>query len=181
MKERSTHFVSSKLEVRENRAKGNYGLFACEPVAQGELLICWGGDIVTGEEFEKLNPFEQEHSVQVEENLYQVPNMGKPDAGDYVNHSCNPNLGMTSSITLVAMRDIQPDEEVCIDYAMCDGTPYDEFVCGCGTDLCRGHVTGSDWRLPSLQARYDGFFSPYLQRRITRLKQEKEVNEIVFL
>jgi hypothetical protein len=64
---------------------------------------------------------------------------------------------------------------------MCDSTPYDEFNCGCGTALCRGQVTGNDWQLPELQARYEGFFSPYLQRRIDRLKQEKAVNEIVFL
>jgi hypothetical protein len=181
MKDRSTHFVSPKLEVRENPAKGNYGLFARETITQGELVICWGGDIVTEQQFANLNAFEQEHSVQVEDNLYQVPNMGEPDPGDYVNHSCDPNLGLTSSITLVALRDIQPGEEVCIDYAMCDSTPYDEFTCGCGTAICRGQVTGNDWQLPELQARYDGFFSPYLQRRINRLKQEKEINEIVFL
>jgi hypothetical protein len=181
MNNRSTHFVSPKLEVRVNPAKGNYGLFSCQTISPGELVICWGGDIVTGEQFSALNAFEQEHSVQVEDDLYQVPNMGEPDPGDYVNHSCDPNLGLTSSITLVALRNIQPGEEVCIDYAMCDSTPYDEFICGCGSSLCRGHITGNDWQLPELQTRYDGFFSPYLQRRINRLKQEKEVNEIVFL
>ena len=88
---------------------------------------------------------------------------------------------MSNSITLVALHDIQPNEEVCFDYAMTDSTPYDEFACGCGASICRGMVTGDDWKLPNLQTRYDGFFSPYLQRRINRLKQEKEVNEIVFL
>lgn len=174
-------YVSHKLEVRENPAKGSYGLFAREAIPQNELLICWGGSVVTTEEFNQLSSFEREHSVQIEDDLYQVPHGSSLDAGDYVNHSCAPNLGLSNSITLVALRNIQPDEELCFDYAMTDSAPYDEFICGCGTDLCRGHITGNDWQLPELQARYDGFFSPYLQRRINRLKQEKEVNEIVFL
>ena len=174
-------FVSAKLEVRPNPAKGNFGLFAHEAIHQGELLICWAGYIATADEFEQLPPFEREHSVQIEENLYQIPYAVGEDPGDYVNHSCDPNLGLSSSISLVALRDIQPDEEACFDYAMSDSTPYDEFTCGCGTNLCRGVVTGNDWQIPALQARYHGYFSPYLQRRINRLKQEKDVNEAVFL
>ena len=67
------------------------------------------------------------------------------------------------------LRDIAPDEEICIDYAMCDGSPYDEFECHCGRPNCRGRVTGNDWQLPALQSRYAGYFIPYLQRRITKM------------
>ena len=67
------------------------------------------------------------------------------------------------------MRDIEAGEEVCFDYAMSDGEPYDEFDCQCGTPLCRGQVTGNDWQRPELQKRYDGYFSPYLQARIFHL------------
>ena len=178
IEKRTASFVSSKLEVRSNPAKGNFGLFAREAIAEGELVICWAGYVATAEQFEQLSAFEQEHSVQIEDNLYQVPYGQVEDPGDYVNHSCEPNLGLSSSISLVALRDIRPDEEVCFDYAMTDSTPYDEFACGCGTDLCRGVVTGNDWQLPTLQKRYDGYFSPYLQRRINRLKQEKEVSDL---
>jgi SET domain-containing protein len=181
MEKRTTSFVSAKLEVRSNPAKGNFGLFAREAIASGELLVCWAGYVATTEEFDQLSDAEREHSVQIEEDLYQVPYSLGEDPGDYVNHSCDPNLGLSSSISLVALRDIQPNEEVCFDYAMTDSTPYDEFTCGCGTLLCRGVVTGSDWQLPALQGRYDGYFSPYLQRRIHRHKQNKEVNEVVFL
>lgn len=69
------------------------------------------------------------------------------------------------------MRPIGPGEEVTIDYAMCDGSPYDEFACACGSARCRGRVTGNDWRDPALWERYAGHFSPYLQRRIAALKQ----------
>jgi hypothetical protein len=53
---------------------------------------------------------------------------------------------------------------------MSDGSAYDEFQCSCGSQQCRGAITGSDWALPDLQARYFGFFSPYLQRRIDEMR-----------
>ena len=68
---------------------------------------------------------------------------------------------MSGQIGVVALRDLAAGDEICIDYAMCDGSPYDEFECGCGTPTCRGRITGDDWRRPELQARYAGYFSPY--------------------
>ena len=56
---------------------------------------------------------------------------------------------------------------------MCDGSPYDEFDCACGSARCRGRVTGNDWRDPLLWKRYAGHFSPYLQRRIAALQREQ--------
>jgi len=40
--------------------------------------------------------------------------------------------------------------------------------CRCGTENCRGTVTGRDWQLADLQARYVGHFSPLLEKRIAR-------------
>ena len=70
---------------------------------------------------------------------------------------------------LRAMRAIAPGEEICYDYAMSDGSPYDEFECTCGTPDCRRQITGEDWRRPDLQKKYAGWFSTYLQRRIDQL------------
>lgn len=71
------------------------------------------------------------------------------------------------------MRRIHPGEEVTIDYAMCDGSPYDELACACGSASCRGRVSGEDWRNPDLWVRYAGYFSPYLQRRIDALRRQE--------
>jgi len=121
---------------------------------------------------EQLPPVMQHHSVQIDEGLYLATVDGLEPA-DYVNHSCEPNLGLRGQITLVALRDIQPDEEVCFDYAMTDSTPYDEFECHCGLPDCRKVITGHDWKMPELWAKYQGYFSPYLQRRIEQLAKEQ--------
>jgi hypothetical protein len=77
---------------------------------------------------------------------------------------------LSGQLALVAMRAIQPGEEVSFDYAMCDGSVYDEFLCECGAPNCRGRVAGDDWRNPALWDKYAGYFAPYLQRRIDALR-----------
>lgn len=170
MNRQRTDYVSPSLEARALPQKGGYGVFARAPIAAGELLIVWSGDIVTREGLMELPPEVRMYSLQVEENCYQVSTL-PPYLPDYVNHSCDPNAGLSGQIALVAMRDIMPGEEICFDYAMSDGSPYDEFVCQCGAANCRGRVTGDDWQLPELQERYAGYFSPYLQRRIAQRAQ----------
>jgi hypothetical protein len=166
------HYVSTKLKAKSYPNKGGYGVFADTVIGAGELLVVWGGNVVTGEQFAHLSPREKTHSIQIEENLYQVPSLPNPEPGDFINHACDPNAGLNGQIALVARRDIWPGEEICFDYAMSDGSPYDEFDCACGSPLCRGRVTGNDWQRPELQARYAGYFSPYLQRRINQMQQQ---------
>ena len=166
---RTTHFVSSKLTRKVRASKGGYGVFANRTIMAGELLVVWGGDIVTGEELVELPALMRRHSIQVEENLYMV-SQELPEVGDFINHSCSPNAGLSGQLTLVAIHTIDAGQEVCYDYAMSDGSAYDEFQCSCGSQQCRSAVTGSDWALPDLQVRYLGFFSPYLQRRITGMR-----------
>lgn len=158
-------YVSPKVEVQYVPTKNGCGVFATEPIYPDEVIVVWGGDIITGEELAQQSDHVRSHALQVEENLYQV-SWSAAEPGDYVNHSCEPNAGFSGQIVLVAMRQIAPGEEICFDYAMCDGTPYDEFDCGCGTPSCRGRITGNDWQRPDLQQRYAGYFSPYLQRRM---------------
>lgn len=164
-------YVSPKLEGKYIPELDGFGVFAKESIQEGELLCLWGGDIWTYEEFSQLPYENRSHGLQVNEFLYQTYGIDEvAEAADYVNHSCTPNAGLQGPITLVAMRDIDSDEEICFDYAMSDGSPYDEFACQCKTDHCRGIVTGNDWMILELQERYKDHFSPYLKKRIEQLK-----------
>ena len=127
--------------------------------------MVWSGTLVCGEELSGMPATVRRYSLQVEEDQYLV-SLSDCEPPDYVNHSCDPNSGLAGQITLVAMRDISAGEEITYDYAMSDGSPYDEFTCSCGAPHCRGHVSGDDWRRSELWRRYAGYFSPYLQRRI---------------
>lgn len=161
--------LSPKLEARSLPEKGGWGVFALQAIGKGELLVLWGGRIIAEAELDPAMPNFSQRVLQVEEGLYLLaPELLEPS--DRFNHSCDPNAGFTGQIGLVAMRDIAPGEEVCFDYAMCDGTPCDEFICSCGSETCRGNITGEDWKRPELRERYAGFFVPYLQRRIDMLE-----------
>ena len=165
----NTSYLSPKVFAQPHPDKGGWGIFAREVLQSGEVLIVWGGAIYTGVELKNLPEERRIHSVQVEEDLYLL---GGPELepGDLINHCCEPNAGLSGQITIVALREICAGEEVCFDYAMTDGSPYDEFECACGSAMCRGKVTGDDWRQPVLWERYAGYFSPYLQRRIDNLR-----------
>jgi uncharacterized protein len=162
-------FLSGKLEGRSFPGKGGKGVFATERVEKGEILTVWGGIVVPGSRFFEFTDYARTHSIQVEEDLYLMPLTGD-DPADYFNHSCDPNAGLYGQISLVAMRVIEKGEEVCFDYAMSDSNPYDEFECSCGSPNCRGKITADDWALPDLQKRYEGYFTPYLQRRMDQNK-----------
>jgi len=83
------------------------------------------------------------------------------------NHSCEPNIGVQGQIVFVALRNIEPGEELTHDWATTDDDTY-EMACRCGAPSCRGVVTGQDWRRPELQARYGEFMSWYLRDKIRR-------------
>lgn len=164
---RPSCWTASTLIGRPHPHKGGHAVFARRSIRAGELLAVFGGDVVPGAELSRAGPALRRLSLQIDEDLYVVSGVEGP--GDWFNHSCEPNAGLRGQLSLVALRPIKRGEEVCYDYAMSDGTSYDEFPCACGASLCRHRVTGDDWRLPELWARYEGHFSPYLQQRIERL------------
>lgn len=161
-------YCSPALEMCPLPEKGHFGLFAREHIPSGDLLVMWSGRLVTLNQLDNLPPLLVSRSVQVEDNLLLVP-LVEGEPADFVNHSCHPNAGLSGQTALVALRAITAGEEICYDYAMTDGSPYDEFDCQCDATNCRGRITGNDWQLPDLQARYAGHFSPYLQRRIDQM------------
>lgn len=171
--ERNASYLSPKCHVVDAPEKGGKAIIATRPIAKGEIVCVWGGTVEDEESFNALPAAQRAHSVQVEEGLYlAVLSLDEP--ASYFNHSCNPNTGFSGQIALAAMRDIQPGEELTFDYALCDTSPYDEFECQCGSRNCRHKVTGNDWQNPALWERYAGYFSPYLQRRIDRLRGIRE-------
>lgn len=85
---------------------------------------------------------------------------------DTLNHSCEPALGWTATGELVAMRAIDPGEELTTDYALHVDDPDFVMVCHCETYRCRQLIEGGDWQIPQLQKRYAGFWAPAVQRRI---------------
>jgi uncharacterized protein len=158
------NWLTPRAEARHTGPAGS-GSFALEPIPAGTTVAGFGGfvqprDVIEGESQDRQN-----RSIQIDDDLFLLSAV-EPEPGDMINHSCNPSCGLLGGVLVVTLRDVAVGEELTFDYAMSDGSDYDEFECHCGAASCRGVVTGKDWQIPELQERYAGSFSPYLARRI---------------
>jgi SET domain-containing protein len=164
-------YLSSKTEVRESKIHGR-GLFAIADIAKSEIVAVKGGHIVDGEALrEQITPRLGPVEIQIDDDLFIAPvtNEERELSMLYLNHSCEPNLGVRGEITFVAIRNIRAGEELTHDWAMTDDDDY-SLECKCGAANCRKTLNGKDWKRPDLQKRYAGYFSAYLARKIDLLK-----------
>lgn len=145
-------------------------MFAATPVKPGETVAIWGGTFVGKHEAEQARA-QGKLVMQLDEDLYSVEERGE-DPTYFMNHSCNPNVWMANTVTLVARRKVAPGEELTVDYALFEANEHVIYgwECDCGSSDCRKQVTGQDWRLPELQGRYAGHFLPLIAGRIFGLR-----------
>ncbi|TCR92675.1 SET domain-containing protein-lysine N-methyltransferase [Rhizobium sp. BK376] len=159
-------WFSPKVEKRKSRIEGT-GLVAIEAIAAGELIVVKGGHIFERAERDEIGKRLGPSEIQIDHHLFIGPSRAheRDAAMMYLNHSCDPNVGVRGQISFFAMRDIESGEELAFDYATGDN---DDWVmnCQCGASDCRKRITGQDWRLPDLQRKYRGWFSDYLAREI---------------
>jgi hypothetical protein len=167
-------WFSPKIEVRASPVEG-LGSFAVQRIEPGEVVEVWGERadgklVVTYTADRGLAEGARAKGKEVgqwDDDLYSIEDRGA-DEGYFLNHSCDSNLWFKGAFTLVARRGAEPGEELTIDYALfeADEAFRAPWACRCGTEYCRGTVTGRDWQLADVQARYAGHFSPLLEKRI---------------
>lgn len=162
-------YISFKVKL--SKSKNGKGLFALEKTRKGELIIDFSkgpGKFLTTKEADKFYEKDNDYMIQVDDDLFfAVTDQEELEDADFLNHSCNPNCGIDGTLRIIAMRDIEPGEEITFDYAMCESSDY-KMECNCGSSDCRKVITGNDWKIDELQKRYKRFFSYYLEKRIVR-------------
>lgn len=162
-----------KLFVKKSNISGS-GLFAGEPIKKGEIILVFGGCIGVNES-RYSGDFIRSTCTGINDYVFLgEPSTSEKQISDYINHSCDPNIGMLDAITVVAIKDIKMNEELLCDYSFWENN--EEWVmkheCTCGSPHCRRNITGRDWKnVKSSDANFN-FFSPYIRRRI--LNNEKK-------
>ena len=163
-------WISPKARKGISSGIAGRGLFATERIGAGEIVAVKGGHIVTTRQLRDLPDPLPNSEIQIADGLHLValsPEEYEP-VMLFINHSCEPNVGLAGNIVYVAMRDVAAGEELTIDYALFDD--HDEqMTCHCNTASCRRAIDGQDWRRRDLQRKYRGYFSWYLQRKIAEL------------
>jgi len=165
----STTWYDPRAEIRSSPIQGN-GMFASQPIHEGEIVVIIGGTVMTEEDFQAyIRTVSRFNAVQIGENSHLVDISTAPGG---MNHSCDANLWMRDEVTVVARREIAAGEELTQDYALY--TTSSEWAmrpCCCGTPVCRQVVRGTDWQRADVQERYRDHFSPFINERIRHLSQ----------
>ena len=104
-------------------------------------------------------------TVQVSENKHILL---QPDFLQYINHSCSPNVFfVTDNMELVAIKEIQPGDELLFFYPSAEWDMVQPFDCFCGTRDCFRRIKGAAYLTEQELAQYrvTGFINEQLQKR----------------
>ena len=170
--------IHPSIEVRVSTIAGR-GLFAKGFITKGEIV--WKQDA-----HEKSYPVSEisQWPDEVQSYFYSLawqtgPEMysgptheGESDPGDYMNHSCEPNCGFKGDTEMVAIRDIQPGEEVVYDYVMSEFDRELILQCSCTSARCRKKITNRDLLVPELVDRYGFYLTSHVRKFVSSLQSE---------
>lgn len=159
-------YRSPKTVVRSSQIGGR-GLFATAPIHRGEVVSVNGGHLLDRAGMAAHGGAVGDAELQVTDDLFLAP-VGEAEFDGvmmFLNHSCEPNVGIQGQIVFVAMRDVAAGEELTLDYGTIDHD-IPTMTCRCGAAVCRGVVTGRDWQRPELQRKYGQYFAWYLLEKM---------------
>ena len=162
-------YISSKVKKGKKSKIEGRGLFAMKSIKKGEIVTIKGGHIIDWKILKKYKDLIDDSYLQIDDNFVLAP-LKKSEVEKvmmFLNHSCNPNVGVRGEITFVAMRNIKIGEELTIDYSMIDDDDC-KMRCNCGDKNCRKIITGKDWTRKDLQQKYGKYFSVFLLEKIKR-------------
>ncbi len=129
--------ASPLWETRASPVAGA-GVFARVAIPAGvPVMPCLGRDIPAVEVVDGLR------AMQIGPDRWLAEDPDAPDASDFVNHACTPNVGFVNGdLVLWSLRPIVAGEELFWDYSTAQAEPGWSVPCHCGGPGCRGTITG---------------------------------------
>lgn len=138
-----------RIQVRQSGVHGK-GVYALRPIAAGEVVIEYKGEIIDWPEALRRHPHDPKdphHTFyfHVDEGHVIDAKYGGNDAR-WINHACEPNCEADETdegrVFIKALRDIEPGEELFYDYGLVIDERYTpklkkEYECRCGSPKCR--------------------------------------------
>lgn len=189
-----------QVDVRNAQEKYGFshqGVFAKESVKRGEAIFTCDlskcdylqlEDVSSGrtkeealemfKQYPESKDFMHKYSYMIDDDLFDWPrNYIEQTLSEecmFFNHSCDPNCGFQAldSSLVVAIRDIEPGEELTYDYQCMDteASFYDGLHCKCGSFKCRGVLRFDQYRNIDWQNAYYKYSGAYVKRKIDELK-----------
>ncbi len=116
------------LSVRPSSISGQ-GIHTATKIPAGEEVGVLSGTVLLN-----VGTDEEPNAIGVARGVWIDP--GFPMV--FVNHSCDPNSAFVSDRSLVALRTINPDDEITLDYSTTEADTAWTMNCSCGAPKCRG-------------------------------------------
>ena len=113
-----------RIQVRRSGVHGK-GVFALRPIAAGETIIEYKGEVITWHEALRRHPHDPNdpnHTFyfHIDDKHVIDANVGG-NAARWINHACEPNCEadeVDGRVFIKALRDLQPGEELFYDYGL---------------------------------------------------------------
>jgi hypothetical protein len=120
---------NQKVEIQDSRF--GRGLFASQPIKKDGVIAILDGEIFERAKASDLPLEVRNHAIQFASTQYR-----NATVATMANHSCEPNAGWGDTFQIIAMRNIEPGEEILLDYDMSEDSDW-VMECYCGTQSCR--------------------------------------------
>jgi|SRR5690348_11839642 len=108
----------SSRSHRVGRSITGLGLFATKPIKRGAYIATYRGRRITTEQSNRREARGARYMFALNER-WVIDGSPRWNVARYINHSCRPNAkpaGRNGGIVIVALRQIERDEEITYDY-----------------------------------------------------------------
>jgi SET domain-containing protein len=137
-----------RIQVRKSGIHGK-GMFALQPIAAGETIIEYKGEVISWREALRRHPHDPNdpnHTFYFHiDDKHVIDAKYRGNAARWINHACDPNCEadeVDGRVFIKALRDLFPGEELFYDYGLIIDERYTpklkkQYECRCGSALCR--------------------------------------------
>ena len=142
-----------RIQVRRSGVHGK-GVFALRPIAAGERIIEYKGELISWPEALRRHPHDPDdpdHTFyfHIDDKRVIDANVAG-NAARWINHACEPNCQADEEdgrVFIRALEDIGPGDELFYDYGLVIDERYTpklkkRYACRCGSPRCRGTMLG---------------------------------------
>lgn len=139
-----------RIQVRKSGVHGK-GVFALKPIAAGERVIEYKGEVIGWPEALRRHPHDPSdpnHTFyfSLDDGSQVIDAKVGGNAARWINHACTPNCEAEETagrVYIKALRKLKAGEELFYDYGLVIDERYTpklkkEYACRCGSARCRG-------------------------------------------
>lgn len=156
----SNHVIA---EVRQKLSNEQNALFALRSYQPGEVITDFSAGTISAE------PTYLTVQVGVRKHITL-----QPEFLQYINHSCEPNVFFdTTTMELVALKEVQQQEEMTFFYPSTEWKMTQSFNCYCTSTGCIGEVRGAAFLSREAQSTYR--FTDFIQQQLAKRLARKKV------